>query len=152
MNEKPSTTTAVNGTRPAKMAMRPPSIATPASTEVLPKAKRRTFSADYKRRILREAELSTEPGAVGALLRREGLYSSHLTDWRRQEAAGQLMGTTSKPRGRKAQLSAEQKENARLRRENARLQKQVEQAELIIAAQKKVAELLDLVNQQHRGM
>jgi transposase-like protein len=152
MNEKPSTTTAVNGTRPAETATQPPSMATPPTTEVLPKAKRRTFSADYKRRILREAELSTEPGAVGALLRREGLYSSHLTDWRRREAAGQLTGTTSKPRGRKAQLSAEQKENVRLRRENARLQKQVEQAELIIAAQKKVAELLDLVNQQHRGM
>lgn len=149
MNEKPSTTIAVNGARPIEKVMS--TVASPPTPEVLPKAKRRTFSVAYKRSILREAERSTEPGSVGALLRREGLYSSHLTDWRRQEAAGQLAGTTSNQRGRKAKLSAEQKENARLRRENARLQKQIEQAELIIAAQKKVAELLDLVNQQHRG-
>ena len=150
MNKKQTTITAVNGTKPAEKAM--PAVEASPTTEVLPKAKRRTFSAAYKRSILREAERSTEPGSVGALLRREGLYSSHLTDWRRQEAVGLLAGTTSNQRGRKAKLSAEQKENARLRRENARLQKQVEQAELIIAAQKKVAELLDLVNQQHRGV
>ena len=122
------------------------------AVEVLPKAKRRTFTAAYKRRILREAADSTQPGAIGALLRREGLYSSHLTDWRRQEQAGQLAGSRDKQRGRKPQRTAEQKENARLRRENQRLQRQLEQAELIIEAQKKVAELLDILNRQHSEM
>lgn len=116
--------------------------------EAVPKAKRRTFTTEYKRRIIREADQCHKAGQVGALLRREGLYSSHLTDWRRQAAAGQLATGVKSKRGPKPKHSAEQKENARLRRENERLEKRLAQAQLIIAAQKKVAELLDLMSQQ----
>jgi transposase len=108
--------------------------------EVTPRARRRTFSAAYKARILAEADACTERGQIGALLRREGLYASHLSNWRRQREANELQG---KKRGRKRALDANEAEIARLERENARLQKQLEQAELIIAAQKKLAEALE---------
>ena len=72
-------------------------------TEVMPKAKRRTFTAKYKREIVREADGCTEPGETGALLRREGLYSSHLTVWRRELAAGQLAALAPKKRGPQGQ-------------------------------------------------
>ncbi len=62
--------------------------------EVVAKAIRRRFTAGYKRRILREADACTAPGAIGALLRREGLYSSHLTTWRKQRERGELAGLT----------------------------------------------------------
>ena len=88
-----------------------------------------------------EVERSSEPGAIGALLRREGLYSSHLTDWRRQRDAGELRAGVAKVRGRKPDLQA--KELARLQRENERLRAQLEQAELIIGAQKKLAQALE---------
>ena len=91
-------------------------------TEVTAKAVRRQFSAGYKLRILQEAEACSK-GEVGALLRREGLYSLHLTTWRRQQAAGQLAGLTPKPRGPKANLEAE--ELKRLRKENERLQRRL---------------------------
>ena len=100
---------------------------------------------------MREADQCTEHGQVGALLRREGLYSSHLTDWRRQQAAGELADSKATKRGRKATQTADQKEAARLRRENERLRRQLAQAELIINAQKKVAELLELVSQRENG-
>jgi len=131
----------VNGQRPPQPAAL---MKSPSSSEVLPKPKRRTFSAEYKRRILREADQCTQRGEVGALLRREALYSSHLTDWRRQAAAGQLGGNK---RGRKPLQSQAQKEQAQLQRENDRLRKQLAQAEKIIDAQKKVAALLDYINQ-----
>jgi transposase len=111
--------------------------------EVMPKAKRRTFTAEYKLKILAEADSCTEPGEVGALLRREGLYSSHLTTWRRQREAGGLAGLAARKRGRKKDEQAA--ENARLRRENERMRKQLEQADLIIAAQKKLAQALEAV-------
>jgi transposase-like protein len=82
---------------------------------------------------------------MGALLRREGLYSSHLTTWRRQREAGELAGLTPKKRGRKKDKEAA--ELARLRRENERLRKQLEQAELIIAAQKKLAQALEALTE-----
>lgn len=85
----------------------------------------------------------TERGQVGALLRREGLYSSHLAKWRQQRARGQLEGLASKKRGRKAPDSAEV-ELARLQRENERLRSRLEQAELIINVQKKLSQLLGL--------
>ena len=113
--------------------------------EVSTKAKRRTFTAEYKRRILEEADRCTEPGEIGALLRREGLYSSHLTAWRRQREAGGLAGLTPKKRGRKKDEEAA--ELARLRRENERLRKQLGQAELIIAAQKKLAQALEALTE-----
>jgi transposase-like protein len=113
--------------------------------EVSTKAKRRTFTAEYKRRILEEADGCTKPGEVGALLRREGLYSSHLTAWRRQREAGGLAALTAKKRGRRKDEEAA--ELARLRRENERLRKQLGQAELIIAAQKKLAQALEALTE-----
>ena len=111
--------------------------------EVVPKATRRSFSAAYKLRIVEEADQCTEHGQIGAMLRREGLYSSQLATWRRQREAGVLQGMAPKKRGRKADLDAKDIELAALRRENERLQKQLEQAELIIGAQKKLAEALE---------
>lgn len=109
-------------------------------SEVVPRAQRRRFSAGYKLRILQEAEQCKEPGEVGALLRREGLYSSHLSDWRRERAAGQLQSHSRPQPGRKAE---EQAVMAALQRENEQLKAQLAQAELIIAAQKKLALALE---------
>lgn len=109
------------------------------ATEVVPKAKRRTFSAVYKQQILQEADRCGQSGQLGALLRREGLYSSHLTCWRRQRDRGEL-GT--KKRGQKADPQAQ--EVARLQRQNARLQTKLDQAETIIEVQKKLCDLLGL--------
>jgi transposase len=111
--------------------------------EVVPKAKRRTFTAAYKQRILEEADGCNKRGQIGALLRREGLYSSHLSNWRRERETNGLRGSTEYHRGRKPQQSAAEKESARLRRENERLRKQLEQANLIISAQKKLAQALE---------
>jgi len=110
--------------------------------EVAAKAARRKFTAEYKLRILREAD-ACAPGEVGALLRREGLYSSHLTEWRRQRERGELEALTPKKRGRKAQEPDPlAKRIAQLERENQRLQRRLQQAEKIIEVQKKVAALL----------
>ena len=117
----------------------PPAIPDP---EVVVKPKRRQFTADYKRRILQEADACTQPGEVGALLRREGLYSSHLTTWRQQRQQGELQGLAPAKRGRK--IDPQGAELARLQRENAQLQAQVERAELIIDVQKKLSQLLGL--------
>lgn len=118
--------------------------------EVLPrtkKAKRRTFTAAYKLWGLEEAEKCREqPGGIGALLRREGLYSSHLTTWRRQREAGQIAGLTPQKRGPKSNPEAE--EVGRLRRENARLTRQLEKAELIIEAPKNLSEVLGITLEQ----
>jgi transposase-like protein len=114
----------------------------PPDPEVVPKAERRRFSADYKQRILQEAAACTQPGEVGALLRREGLYSSHLTTWRQQRRRGELQGLTPAKRGRKADPQAA--EIARLQRENERLKAQLERAELIIDVQKKLSRMLGL--------
>ena len=113
----------------------------PPDPEVRLDGRRRTFTVEYKLRILAEVERSSEPGAIGALLRREGLYSSHLTDWRRQRDAGELRSGVARVRGRKPDLQA--KELTRLQRENERLRAQLEQAELIIGAQKKLAQALE---------
>ncbi|GIL15149.1 MAG: hypothetical protein BroJett039_03220 [Chloroflexota bacterium] len=110
--------------------------------EVTPQAKRRTFSAEYKLRILDEAGACHTPGARGALLRREGLYSSHLTNWRRELRDGALAGLKPKKRGRKRDPWAA--ENAHLKREIARLQAKLERAETIIEIQKKLSQLLGL--------
>jgi len=108
--------------------------------QVTPKAKRRRFSAEYKLRILAEADACTERGAIGALLRREGLYSSHLDKWRKQRDRGALAGLRGQKRGRKPDPQAA--EIARLQRENEQLRSRLEQAEQIIDVQKKLAELL----------
>jgi transposase-like protein len=110
--------------------------------EVVVQANRRRFTAEYKLRILAEVDQRQEPGAIGGLLRREGLYSSHLTSWRRQRAADQLQGLRPKKRGRKPDPQAA--ELARLQRENERLKARLEQAETIIEVQKKLCRLLDL--------
>jgi transposase-like protein len=111
--------------------------------EVVPKAKRRQFTAKYKLHVLEQVDRCTERGQIGELLRREGLYSSHLSKWRQQRARGQLQGLASKKRGRAAQAPAAT-ELAKLRRENERLRAQLEQAEMIIDVQKKLAKLLGL--------
>ena len=108
--------------------------------EVRPKAKHRQFSAEYKKRILDESDACTTPTQRGALVRREGLYSSHLTAWRRQRAQGVLDGLTPKKRGAKSDPFAV--ENARLRHEIEQLQEQLHRAETIIDVQKKVSQLL----------
>jgi transposase len=134
--------TAMNGVVTAAAAdasLRP----APPDPEVPERAHRRQFSATYKLRILEEAEACSAPGEVGALLRREGLYSSHLVDWRRQRAAGTLAGLTPRRRGRPAAV-APASELARLQRENARLSRQLATAEAIIEIQKKVSTLLGL--------
>lgn len=111
----------------------PVSATAVAETEVVAKAVRRRFSAEYKLRILQEADKCSS-GEIGALLRREGLYSSHLTTWRRQREAGQLRGLGPKQRGPKPDPQAE--ELKRLRHENERLRVRLQQAEAIIEAQK----------------
>jgi len=108
--------------------------------EVVPKAKRRRFSAEYKRRIVEEADNCTERGEIGAVLRREGLYSSHLTDWRKQRNRGDLDGRRNRKRGRKPDPQAT--EIARLQRENEQLRSRLDRAERIIDVQKKLAHLL----------
>jgi len=115
------------------------------SPEVLEKPVRRRFTVEYKVRILAEADACTEMGQVGELLRREGLYSSHLSNWRRQRDDGALAGLTPKRRGRKAKPNSSlADENVRLKRENDRLKEQLRQAELIIDVQKKVSEMLNI--------
>jgi transposase-like protein len=107
--------------------------------------KRRTFTAEYKLRIVREADAalaSGVEGAVGELLHREGLYSSHLTTWRREREEGQLAGLTPKKRDRKPQRNLEADELARLQRENARLQHELTKANTVIEVQRQVAALL----------
>jgi transposase-like protein len=111
--------------------------------EVRAVAKRRQFSAAYKLAVLEEADHCSNPGEIGALLRREGLYSSHLTMWRRERAAGAL-AALGRRRGRKASLSVEQKRLAALTGENARLKRELEQARTIIEVQKKLCTLLGL--------
>ena len=116
--------------------------------EVVPKAKRRKFTAEYKRRILEEADNCTEAGQIGALLRREGLYSSHLTTWRRQRDQGVVKGLSPRKRGRKRKDELE-REVVRLQRENERLQANLEQAETIIDVQKKLSRLLGLATEEN---
>jgi transposase-like protein len=108
--------------------------------EVRPKAQRRQFTAEYKKRVLDEADACTTPSQRGALVRREGLYSSHLTTWRRQRAHGILDGLAPKKRGVKSDPLA--LENTQLRGEIQRLEQQLQRAETIIEVQKKLSQLL----------
>ena len=110
--------------------------------EVNEKAKRRRFSAEYKLRILREADACKGDGDVNALLRREGLYSSHLSSWRRQRDELAKAGLKSKKRGRKAK--AEDPRVKELERENARLQRRLARVETMLEIQKKASELLGI--------
>jgi transposase len=109
-------------------------------TEVVAKPKRRQHTAEYKLRILRELDECTGKGEVGAILRREGLYSSLISKWREQREQGSLNGLGGQRRGPKVDPNAA--ELARLQRENKRLKEKLERAELIIDVQKKVARLI----------
>ena len=141
----------VNQPQNGKVASRVKPSVSPSSEqvpdpEVMPKAKRHIFTQNEKLRILQLADECTQSGQVGALLRREGIYRSYLTTWKKQRDKGQL-GTqkTGRPSG-----DGSEKELARLRAENARLTKKLEQAEMIIDVQKKLSALLGLNNNQNQ--
>jgi hypothetical protein len=120
-------------------------VTSTSNPEVLERPVRRTFLAEFKRRVLEEADRCTEPGQLGALLRREGLYSSHLSVWRKQREQGLDAGLTPKRRGRKARVKdPRDEENERLRRENQKLRQRLQQAEIIIEFQKKLSDLLGI--------
>ena len=110
--------------------------------EVLAQAKRRTFTADYKHRILLEADLAKGSSGVGALLRREALYSSLLTTWRRERATGMRQALAPQRRGPKSKRDPVLEENQKLHKENQRLTEQLRKAEIVIDVQKKVGALL----------
>ena len=111
--------------------------------EVVADARRRSFTAEYKLRILAEADAgASQPGAIGALLRREGLYSSHLVSWRRERQTGILKGLTPLKRGPKPRRTPQDDEMEKLRRDNQRLSEQLRKAEIVIDVQKKVGALL----------
>ena len=117
--------------------------------EVVPRATRRRFSAAYKLRIVEEADGCTKPGEIGALVRREGLYTSHLSSWRRARDQGQLEALSPRRRGPKPDPArATSKREQQLERENARLRKRLETAEIIIDVQKKVSRLLGVTMPQ----
>lgn len=132
--------------RSTKARQDAPSLAAvPPDPEVPAKAVRRQYSADYKLRILREADACTRPGEVGSLLRREGLYSSLLSTWRQQRDRGELEGLAARKRGRKAKernpLTAKV---AQLEKEKRRLEDRLKRAEKLIELQKKVSEILEI--------
>jgi transposase len=130
---------AANSARPLSAG-----ISTVPDPEVAATAKRRRFSAEYKLSILAQLEACREQGDIGALLRREGLYSSHLSKWRQQRQTGALAGLTPKKRGRKPTTNPLAEENRRLQAENTRLTRRLQQAETIIDVQKKVSTLLGI--------
>ncbi len=113
--------------------------------EVSGKAERRRFTADYKRKVLRQAEQCKESGQIGALLRREGLYWSNLSKWRKQRESGELAGLSVKRRGpqrrEKNPIADRVKE---LERDNERLKRRAERAERIVELQKKISEILGI--------
>ncbi len=111
--------------------------------EVAAKATRRRFAVEYKRKIVREADGCKTPGAVGALLRREGLYSSHLTTWRAARERGELAGPKPMKRGpATGVVDARDKRIAALERETTRWRTRTERAEALIEVQKNIAALL----------
>jgi transposase len=125
----------------------------PPSSEVPEKPVRRRYTVEDKSRILDEADACTEAGQLGDLLRREGIYSSYLTSWRRQRDQGAQAGLTPKRRGRKGKAKNPLvDEVARLQRKNNRLEKKLRQAELIIDVQKKVSEILGIPIRNEDGL
>lgn len=117
------------------------SIPTP-DPEVAAKPQRRRFTAEYRLRILKEADACKKPGELGALLRREGLYSSHLVNWRRQREEGALRDLRARRRGPTPRPVDPRVKH--LEAENRRLQRKLQRAETIITLQKKVAEILGI--------
>jgi transposase-like protein len=115
------------------------------AVEVTEKAKRRQYSAAYKLRILKEADACTKAGEVGALLRREGLYSSHLTAWRKARAKGERRGLEAKPRGPQPKVADPRDQKlVEQERETARWKARAELAEALVEVQKKVAVILGI--------
>ena len=114
-----------------------PSEARP-NPEVVAQAKRRRYTAEYKERVLAEADQARESGGIGALLRREGLYSSSLVTWRRERAAGILQGLSPQRRGPKVKRDAAAVEIEQLRNENLRLSEELRKADIVIDIQKKL--------------
>lgn len=129
-----------------------PKSTTPPDPEVSGKAKRRKFSAAFKLAILEEVDKCTEIGEIGALLRREGLYSSHLTKWRRERELGALAALSPKKRGPKGKsqtpetlrIAELERENRRLEREKGWLEAKLKRADLMLEIQKKTSELLGI--------
>lgn len=116
-----------------------------SEVEVLAKAARRRFTMEYKRRVLREADACKGSGEVGALLRREGLYSSHLSAWRQARERGELAGASSRKRGPVPRVvDSRDKRIVELERENGKLRRRAERAEALVEVQKKVSELLGI--------
>ena|SRR5579862_4237687 len=112
--------------------------------EVSARAKRRTYTADYKLKVLGEADAARGSGEIGAVLRKHGLYSSHLTKWRKERRSGMLEGLSPQKRGPKSKSSPLTAENQKLRRENEQLTDRLRKAEIVIDVQKKVAMLLGI--------
>jgi transposase len=129
---------------------RPAGVSTPTAPpdpEVRVRAKRRYFTADNKLRILDEADRCKDDGQLGALLRREGLYSSHISNWRAERRAGALVALAARKRGRKGpdpEARKAEEENQRLRKENERLKRELDYAKLLIDIQKKASEILGI--------
>lgn len=121
------------------------SAQSPPNPEVLAKPKRRRFTADYKLRILQETDSCTEPGQIGQILRREGLYASHLTKWRQQRQEGALNSLSCNKRGRKPQIETLMVNRVNeLEKKNEELRKKLKQAEVVIEVQKKISELFEI--------
>lgn len=113
--------------------------------EVVAKGERRRFPADYKLKVLREADDCKQPGEIGGLLRREGLYWSNLTNWRKQRERGELVGLSARKRGPQRREKNPLAERVReLERDNLRLKRRAERAEGIVELQKKVSEILGI--------
>lgn len=131
------------------MTGEPQGNGTDPKTEVVPKARRRQFSAAYKARILEEADRCTKPGELGALQRREGLYYSSISRWRRERDAGALKGLAAQKRGPSPPSDAALvRQVAQLRKSNTCLQRKLDQAELVIDVQKKLSLLLGISLQE----
>ena len=120
--------------------------------EVLARAKRRTYTGEYKQQVLAEADAARGSGEIGAVLRRHGLYSSHLTKWRQERKAGILEGLAPQKRGPKSKANPLTAENQKLRRDNERLTERLRKAEIVIDVQKKVAMLLGLPSAETEGL
>jgi transposase-like protein len=128
-----------------KLVLAPEKRSDRPDPEVPEKTPRRRFTAKYKLDVLKKADACTQPGELGALLRREGLYSSNLTTWKRQRDQGVLDAMSPKKRGRKKiEKNPLAQEVATLRKENERLSRKLKKAEIIIEVQKKISEILGI--------
>jgi transposase-like protein len=135
----------VRSEAPTAAAPVPTLVAVPDPEVSTDRSARRRFTAEYKQRILEEADACSEPGQIGALLRREGLYSSHLAKWRQVRDQAALAALAPRKRGRKpVPVNPLAARLAQLERENRRLEDRLSKAEIIIDVQKKVAQLLGI--------